>query len=179
MKILLFAASTRERSINRQLIRIAHQVAQNLGHEATLIDLKDFEMPFYNGDWESNHGLPPSTVHLKELIANSDALIIATPEYNGSFPALLKNTLDWASRAGGEEDGRAVFAEKQVILMAATPGSRGGPRVLAALSQQMEVLKTNVIAQVGIGEAANKLATGDTRSKIETAIAKLSDGSTG
>ena len=74
MKILLFSGSTRTASLNRQLIRVAHQIALRLAHDATLIDLKDYDMPIYNGDWESDNGLPQAAIDLKKLIAASDAL---------------------------------------------------------------------------------------------------------
>jgi len=176
MKILLFSASTRAASLNRQLIQLAFETAFRLGHEATLIDLNDFEMPIYNGDHESENGLPDAAEALKKRIAATDALIISTPEYNGSYPALLKNTLDWCSRAGDGLDGRAVYEGKKVIVMAASPGPRGGARVLPAITRQMEVLRTIVVGQLGIGEASRNLESDETAKKIETAILSLNDG---
>lgn len=169
----MFSASTRRASLNRQLIRVAHKSAERLGYEANLIDLTDFDMPIYNGDIETEQGLPDATQRLKTMIAESDALVISTPEYNGSFPALLKNTLDWCSRAGDGIDGRAVFEGTKVVLLAATPGRRGGARVLPALTQQMEVLRTNVLAVVGIGKAGEEIETPETRAKIEAALEKV------
>jgi len=175
MKILLFSASTRAASLNRQLIQRAFEIVVRLGHEATLIDLNDFEMPIYSGDWESENGLPDAAEALKTLIAATDALVLSTPEYNGSFPALLKNTLDWCSRAGDGLDGRAVYEGKKVIVMAASPGPRGGARVLPAISRQMEVLRTIVVGQLGIGEASKNLGSDDTTAKIEAVVALLND----
>jgi NAD(P)H-dependent FMN reductase len=175
MKILLFSASTRAASLNRRLIQRAYEIAVRLEHEASLIDLNDFEMPFYNGDRESEDGLPDAAEALKTLIAGTDALVISTPEYNGSFPALLKNTLDWCSRAGDGLDGRAVFEGKKVIVMAASPGPRGGARVLPAISRQMEILRTIVVGQLGIGEASKNLDSDETAIKIEAALALLND----
>ena len=171
----MFSGSTRRDSLNRRCIKVAHEAAEALGHEATLIDLADFEMPIYNGDWEAENGLPDAARRLKEMIAGSNALVISTPEYNGSFPALLKNTLDWCSRAGGGLDGRAVFEDTKVVLLAATPGPRAGARVLPALTQQMEVLRTIVVAAVGIGKAGEEIETPQTAEQVGEALRKLGD----
>ena len=70
-------------------------------------------------------------------------------------------------------DGRAVFEDTKVVILAATPGQRGGARVLPALTQQMEVLRTIVVAAVGIGKAGDEIGSTETTAKIEAALARL------
>jgi chromate reductase, NAD(P)H dehydrogenase (quinone) len=173
MKILLFSASVRQASLNLRLIINAHETANRLGHEASLINLRDFEMPLYDGDVEDEHGLPEAALRLKALIATSEALVISTPEYNGFFPGLLKNTLDWCSRAGGGLDGRATYEGRKAIAMAASPGGGGGKRVLPRLVEQMEILRMTVVDQVGIGNAAEAIDSDETTQRLEQAFRAL------
>ena len=97
MKILVFAASARKDSLNKKLI---HQVAEILkkAHEIDHSDFKDFTMPTYDGDLEDTSGLPAGAQKLADKIKWAEAMIISTPEYNGSIPGALKNALDWVSR---------------------------------------------------------------------------------
>src|SRR5512147_238381 len=98
MKALVFAGSIRTDSLHRKLARAAAKELRQRGIDVTLIDLRDYPMPLYDGDLESSEGLPASALALRKLLASHDLLVIASPEYNGSFSALLKNTIDWTSR---------------------------------------------------------------------------------
>lgn len=97
-RILAFAGSARAASFNRQLVTIAAAQTRAAGAEVTLIDLLSFSMPIYNGDDELRTGVPAAGLELRSLITASHGLLMATPEYNGSVSALLKNALDWCSR---------------------------------------------------------------------------------
>ncbi|GAB4398934.1 MAG: NADPH-dependent FMN reductase [Rhodoferax sp.] len=135
--ILVFAGSTRLASYNRRLAKVAAQVAQELGCSATLLELADFEIPLYNADLEAR-GTPPDVIRLKEQLDAHPGWIICSPEYNGSYPSLLKNTLDWASSPiKGHSlwaDPSKPFAGKVVGLMSASPGALGGLRALSHLA---------------------------------------------
>src|SRR5205823_13281178 len=87
-RILVFAGSTRTDSHNRKLARTTAEALEQTGVKVTLADLRDYPMPFYNGDEEAAGGLPPRAKAFKELLRAHDAFVIATPEYNRSFPAL-------------------------------------------------------------------------------------------
>ena len=100
---MLISGSTRLQSYNRKLIGIVEQEFINLNFAAKVIDLIDYELPIYNGDYEDRYGIPTNAKKLKKLFKTSQGLFISTPEYNGGIPALLKNTLDWISR---KEDGK-------------------------------------------------------------------------
>ena len=96
MKLLVFAGSTRLNSWNRKLATVTAAMARASGAEVTHIELADFDVPMYNADLEAR-GTPADVMKLKQLTYEHPAWIICTPEYNASYPALLKNTLDWIS----------------------------------------------------------------------------------
>jgi len=93
-KILVFAGSARTQSFNKKLALIAADATYRAGGEITYIDLRDFPLPIYDGDFEAEHGLPREAVELRHLFRQTEGLLIASPEYNHSFSPLLKNTLD-------------------------------------------------------------------------------------
>jgi len=124
-RILAFAGSARRESLNRKLLAVAVEATRAAGGDVTLIDLNDYPLPLYHGDREDAEGLPPAAAQLIELVNAHTGLLIASPEYN-SFPTpLLKNTIDWISRA--EEN---PFIGKVAAVVSASPGALGGVRSL-------------------------------------------------
>jgi chromate reductase, NAD(P)H dehydrogenase (quinone) len=155
VNILAFAGSTRSKSFNHQLI-LATAKLGNAMDDVTVdtLSLKDFPLPFYDGDLESQKGMPPNALTLKKMITEYDAIVIASPEYNASFSAVLKNTIDWISRPGGDDDPGAVLYEKPVGLLSASPGGLGGIRGLTQLRAVLQNLTTLVVpAQYCLGSA--------------------------
>ena len=139
--ILFLSGSVRKDSLNKALARSAHSIAERIGIDSTFIDLKDYELPIYDGDLEAEHGVPKAAKELKELFIKHDAFFIASPEYNGSFSPLLKNTIDWISRPNNPEETPLIaFKNKCAAISAASPGRLGGIRGLAML----RVLLANV-----------------------------------
>ena len=135
-KLLIFAGSTRQHSFNRRLAHVAAAMAREAGAEVTHLELADFDIPLYNADLEAT-GTPPDVIRLKEIMDAHPAWIIVSPEYNGSYTGLMKNTLDWASSpVKGHPvwaDGDKPFAGKVVGLLSASPGALGGLRSLSHL----------------------------------------------
>ena len=125
-RVLVFAGSTRSGSLNRKLARAAAAALERHGLAVTLADLRDYPMPIYDGDLEASAGMPESARAFKNLMREHDALAIASPEYNGSFAALLKNAIDWATRPEPGEPRLAAFQGKKAIIMAASPSPQGG-----------------------------------------------------
>ena len=136
MNILIFAGSTRHNSFNHRLAINAAKLAEGLGATPTLLALSDFDIPMYNADEEAQ-GTPPDVIRLKQLMLDHPAWLICTPEYNGSYPALLKNTIDWASSpVKGDPvwgDGVRAFRNKVVGVLSASPGGLGGLRAQSHL----------------------------------------------
>ncbi|MDM7951112.1 NAD(P)H-dependent oxidoreductase [Hydrogenophaga sp.] len=135
--LLVFSGSSRAQSLNRKLAHAAGEIAVAEGAQVTRLNLADFDLPIYNGDLEAQ-GMPRDVVRLKEVLHAHPAWIISAPEYNGSYPALLKNAIDWASRPMAGDPAWAVgtkpFAGKVVGLLAAAPGALGGVRGLLHLA---------------------------------------------
>jgi NAD(P)H-dependent FMN reductase len=156
--LLAFAGSLRQGSYNRRLIHVLVEGARAAGAEVTLIELRDYALPVYDGDIEAA-GMPEAVRQLQALMASHDGLLISTPEYNGSMPALVKNTLDWISRptdAGGS--GVALFQDKVAGIVSASPGPLGGLRSLLVLRDALAKLGLLVVPQqVAVGQAADKL----------------------
>ena len=151
VKVLAFSGSTREASFNKKLIQEATLLATEMGAEVTLIDLRDFPMPFYDGDLEETEGMPASAVELRKLIHEHQIIMIASPNYNGSFSGVLKNALDWASRNEQGGEARAVLEGKKLVLMSASTGKTGGIKGLPHLRKVLENLRGKVIAtEIGI-----------------------------
>ncbi len=130
-KLLIFAGSTRQASFNRKLAYAAASLARASGADVTLIELADFDVPIYNADLEAK-GTPPDVMKLKQIMFEHPAWIICSPEYNGSYTALLKNTIDWASSPVKSDpawqDGFKSFTGKVVGVLSASPGALGGLR---------------------------------------------------
>ena len=134
LRVLAFAGSTRKVSFNRKLVRVAAIGARDAGAVVSEIDLADFRLPLFDQDEEAEHGKPERATALKRLFVGHDALLIASPEYNGSLTGVLKNTIDWVSRPDdGETTPLVAFRGKAVAVMSASPGALGGLRGLVHL----------------------------------------------
>ena len=99
----------------------------------TEIDLRDLPLPLFDQDVEEREGLPPNARKLQEVLKAHDGLLIASPEYNSSISGVLKNAIDWASRAAPGEMPLAGFVDKVAVIMSASPGGLGGLRGLVHL----------------------------------------------
>ncbi len=134
-KILVFAGSIRAGSYNEKLAALVAKTLEARAIDVTHLSLKDYEMPFYNGDLESKGGVPDNAKKLAKLFDAQQGIFIASPEYNASFTPLLKNTIDWISRV---KDDTKPFS-KIFALGGASPGSFGGYRSLIQLRQCLEL----------------------------------------
>jgi len=154
-KILVFAGSTRTGSLHRKLAALAADELRRAGVDVTLADLREYPMPLYDGDAEAAQGVPENARRFKELVRSHDALVIASPEYNGSFSALVKNTIDWISRPAAGEPPLAVFRGKPAALLSASPGPGAGKRGLRHLRELLEMIGMKVVpAQVAVARAS-------------------------
>jgi chromate reductase len=145
-KLLMFAGSARTASTNKKLAALAASIARDADVDVTLIDLKDFDMPIYNGDIEAETGLPENAKRLKQLFVDHDGLFIASPEYNSSISPLLKNALDWISRPHTEnEPSLWAYRGKVAALGSVAPGALGSLRGLVTLRMMLGNIGVTVV----------------------------------
>jgi chromate reductase, NAD(P)H dehydrogenase (quinone) len=142
MKILLFAASLRKGSINKKLLNLVARIAIEQSNEIEIMDFADFNVPFYNGDFENNFGIPDGAKKFIEVIQKVSGVIISSPEYNYSTPGVLKNLIDWTSRAKP-----MPLAKLPVMLTSASPSMVGGSRGLLHTATTLEACGVYVFSK--------------------------------
>jgi chromate reductase len=139
LRILVFSASLRVGSLNSRLAKLAALVIEKNGGKADLALMSEFDCPSYNQDLETNTSEPAGAEEFRKRIQANDAFIIASPEYNGSMPGNIKNSIDWVSRFRPQP-----FNERHALLMSASPSMAGGNRGLWSLRIPLEHLGTRV-----------------------------------
>jgi NAD(P)H-dependent FMN reductase len=122
-KIIAFGASSSKNSINKQLASYAANLFSNATVE--LLDLNDYEMPIYSVDKEKENGIPTLAHQFYDKIGSADLIVLSLAEHNGAYSSAFKNILDWASRINNK-----TFQQKPMLLLATSPGARGGSTVL-------------------------------------------------
>lgn len=146
-RILAFAGSTRTDSFNKKILKSAVYGAREAGADVTVIDLRDFPMPLYDGDLEASSGIPEYGKKLKELFNSHHALLLALPEYNSSMSGVFKNSIDWVSRSAPGEGSLECFVGKVAGLISASPGSLGGMRGLVHVRAMLENIHVLVMPE--------------------------------
>jgi len=145
VNVLAFAGSTRKGSFNQAILNIAVQGAKDAGAHVTVVNLADYPMPLFNQDEEDEQGIHENAQAFKALLTSHDGFLIASPEYNSSYPALLKNAIDWASRSAEGETPMQAYKGKVAAIMASSPGALGGLRALVPLRMLLENIGTLVL----------------------------------
>jgi chromate reductase len=146
LKILVIPGSQRTGSLNARLAAVAAHALALEGAEVTRISLADFPLPIYDGDLQAKSGVPKHAVNLKRMIGAHHGVLIVTPEYNSSVPALVKNTVDWVSRVQDAHESRyQIFRERPFAIAAASESRLGGTRSLAALRLILNACHATVI----------------------------------
>ncbi|GEP51193.1 FMN reductase [Flavobacterium noncentrifugens] len=123
MKIIAFAGSNSTKSINKKLATYATSLFENAQTE--ILDINDYEMPLFSVDREAVLGHPQLAQDFLDKLASADYIVVSLAENNGNYSAAFKNLFDWCSRIRND-----VFQQKPMLLMATSPGGRGGKRVL-------------------------------------------------
>ncbi|MHA6686993.1 NADPH-dependent FMN reductase [Mesorhizobium sp. A556] len=154
-RILVFAGSVRVGAYSGKTADVAQKELAIQGAEVTRISLGDYPLPIIDEDLEKEHGVPENAVRLARQIAAHDGLLIATPEYNGSIPPLLKNAIDWVSRVRTDA-GRPVrpLSGKPVALCSSSSSPFAGIRCINHLRAvlvrcQMEVISPECSVPAG------------------------------
>jgi len=141
--IVAFGASSSKKSINKRFARYtAQQIANS---EIIILDLNDFEMSIFSVDREKESGIPDLAHKFKDYMKKADGIIISFAEHNGSYSAAFKNILDWVSRIDGN-----IWMNKPMLLLATSPGNRGGRTVLDIGVNKLKFMNTNTIVHFSL-----------------------------
>ena len=123
MKIVAFGGSNSTQSINKHLATYAAGLFENA--EVEVLDLNDFAMPLFSVDLEKEVGPHDLAKAFLAKLGSAEILVVSLAENNNNYSAAFKNLFDWCSRIAKE-----VFQQKPMLLLATSPGSRGGASVL-------------------------------------------------
>ena len=141
--IIAFAGSNSKTSINKQLAKYAASLVENV--EVTTLDLNDFELPVYGMDLENEKGIPENAQKFLDAIKSSDGIVLSLAEHNGAYSTVFKNLFDWMSRINGK-----LWSEKPMLLMASSPGARGGVTVLEIAKGRFPFMGGNIVADFSL-----------------------------
>lgn len=142
-KIVAIAGSNSKKSINKTLVSYAAQKVANA--EAVVADLNDYDLPLYSIDTENESGIPSAAHELNDLIASADGVVVSLAEHNGSYAAAFKSAYDWVSRIDMK-----VWKNKPMLLMATSPGPRGGASVLATAKMEFPYAGAQIAADFSL-----------------------------
>ena len=142
-KIITIAGSNSQKSINKSLINYTANLLEKVN--VISVDLNDYVLPIYGPDFEAENGIPTAIKRLNDLFDTADGFIVSLAEHNGSYAAVFKNTIDWLSRVNMK-----IWREKPMLLMATSPGGRGGTTVLQSAKAYFPYLGGNVIAEFSL-----------------------------
>jgi chromate reductase, NAD(P)H dehydrogenase (quinone) len=168
LRFLVFSGSLRKGSLNTALARLAAAAIERNGGVVDFADMNEFDAPSYNQDAETSKGLPPGTEEFRRRLLANDAFIISSPEYNGSMPGHLKNSIDWVSRFRPQP-----FNERHALLMSASPSMVGGNRSLWTLRVPLEHLGARVFPDMFSLAMAHKSFSEDGRLADETLMKRF------
>jgi NAD(P)H-dependent FMN reductase len=157
LKVLVLSASLGKVSMNASLAQLAARHAAQFGAVVDQASMREFDAPSYDPDLEASGEIPPGAQEFHRRLIANDAFVIASPEYNGSMPGLLKNAIDWGSRFRPQP-----FHERHGLLLSASPSMGGGNRGLWALRVPLEHLGARIFPDMFSLAMAHKAFSGDT-----------------
>ena len=171
--ILVFAGSNSKKSINKELAMYASSLLNNVS--STILDLNDFILPLYGLDEEAENGIPENSQKFQEFIKNSDGIILSLAEHNGNFSVAFKNIFDWMSRIESK-----LWNNKPMLLMATSPGARGGASVLEIAKARFPYMGGNIVAAMSFPSYFENLKDGKVidqhlDEKMQLAVEKLQE----
>ena len=152
-KMIAFAGSNSSDSINKQLAVYASSLVKTA--EVTVLDLNDFELPIFSKDLEAEKGVPDNAHKFLEYIKTCDGIVLSLAENNGAYSAVFKNLLDWMSRIESK-----TFYGKPILLMATSPGGRGGQSVLAIAKDRFPRHNAEIVADFSLPNFDKNFAEG-------------------
>ena len=170
VRLLVFSASLRDDSLNSRLARLVVSAAERSGASVVVGSMREFDAPSYDGDLETADGLPAGAQAFCDGLLATDAFVVVSPEYNGSMPGVLKNSIDWVSRVRPQP-----FNGRHALLLSASPSMVGGNRSLLALRTPLSHLGVRVYPDMFSLAQAHKAFTDDGALADERRQARLDD----
>ena len=169
MKTLVaFTGSTRSASFHTRLVNSLPALAP-ADTRIAFFDLAD--VPFYNQDLE-DEAQPASVVAMRAAVKEADGVVFAAPEYNGSFSALTKNTIDWLTRPMKQ----GALMGKKIMLICVTPGPGGGQRIAKTLNELLPLWGNEIVATITCPAIHEKMAQDGDIVTDEELAAQLANG---
>ncbi|WP_445732351.1 NADPH-dependent FMN reductase [Mariniflexile sp.] len=142
-QILAFAGSNSSDSINKQLATYAASLVD--GTKVTVLDLNDFDLPIYSKDLQAEKGIPENAKKFLDYIKGSGGIVLSLAENNGAYSAVFKNLFDWMSRIDGK-----LWSDKPMLLMATSPGGRGGASVLEMAKSRFPFMGGHIVSEFSL-----------------------------
>jgi NAD(P)H-dependent FMN reductase len=142
-KVIAFGGSNSKNSINKQLAVYAANQLTNT--EVEVLDLNDFELPMYGIDYEMEYGIPENAQLFLDKIKSSNGIVLSLAEHNGAYASVFKNLFDWMSRIDGK-----LWSDIPMLLMATSPGARGGATVLEVAKGRFPYMGGNIVAEFSL-----------------------------
>ncbi len=170
-KIAVIGGSNSKSSINKQLAVYASGLINNV--QRKILDLNDFDLPIYSIDLENSSGIPAAAHDFLQNIKSSDGIVISLAEHNGAYTTAFKNIFDWMSRIDGK-----LWSEKPMLLMAASPGGRGGRSVLNIASDRFPRMGAHIVSEFSLPEFQSNFKEGEIknsekREELKKAVTKF------
>ena len=141
--IIALAGSNSKESINKKLAIYASNLVKDV--EVNILDLNDFELPLFGVDLEAEIDIPDNAHRFLEEIKSSNGIILSLAEHNGAYSTGFKNIFDWMSRIDGK-----LWSDKPMLLMATSPGKRGGASVLEIVKGRFPFMGGNIVADFSL-----------------------------
>ncbi|MFI1743852.1 NADPH-dependent FMN reductase [Thalassobellus sediminis] len=151
--IIAFAGSNSKNSINKELAIYAASLVENAN--TNVLDLNDFELPLYGIDYEIAHGIPDNAQKFLDIIKKSDGIVLSLAEHNGAYATVFKNLFDWMSRIDGK-----LWSDKPMLLMATSPGARGGATVLEIAKGRFPYMGGNIVSDFSFPSFGDNFSDG-------------------
>jgi NAD(P)H-dependent FMN reductase len=151
--IIAFAGSNSKTSINKQLATYAASLLE--GVEAAVLDLNDFDLPLYSMDLELSEGIPDDAHKFLEIIKSTDGIVLSLAEHNGTYATVFKNLFDWMSRIDGK-----LWSDKPMLLMATSPGARGGATGLEIAQGRFGYMGGNIVGSFSLPSFGENFSDG-------------------
>ena len=137
-QVLVFAGSNSNKSINKKLAIYASTFIKNL--KIKILDLNDFELPIYSEQHQTDFGIPENAIEFLSNIKHSEGIILSLAEHNGAYTAAFKNLFDWMSVKDSK-----LWSNIPMLLLATSPGTRGGKSVLEIAKSRFPYMGGNII----------------------------------